>query len=142
MMAVLRKKDDGFFESADEQSDEVLKKLKPNEMFFVKLWKPRNLPHHRKFFALINLVCKHKPEFSTDSLIQIVKIGTGHFDVVDLGNDLIYRIPKSISFAAMDNFEFDQFYKNAVLFICEKILPMSSHVLEQEILRIVAEPKK
>jgi hypothetical protein len=42
----------------------------------------------------------------------------------------------------MDNFEFDQFYKNAVLFICEKILPVSSHVLEREVLRIVSEPKK
>jgi hypothetical protein len=89
----------------------------------VKWSRPRNAGHHRKFFALLNVVFKAQSRFATlDDLLDAIKIATGHYTIWRVGDREILR-PKSISFAAMDQTAFEQFYERVVALILETILP-------------------
>ena len=89
----------------------------------VKWTRPRNVGHHRKFFALIDVVFQAQSRFATkDDLLDALKVALGHYAVWRVGSREILR-PKSISFAAMDQDAFQQFYDSAVKVIVESLLP-------------------
>lgn len=84
----------------------------------------RSPQHHRLLFALLKIVSDNQTECkSTDILLSVIKIGTGHCDVIGLGNGVFYSIPKSISFSKMDQDQFNSFFNRAVDFIVSDILP-------------------
>ncbi len=89
----------------------------------VKWTRPRNVGHHRLFFALIDVVFQAQDRFATkDDLLDALKIALGHYSVWRIGEREVLR-PKSISFAAMDQAAFEKFYSAAVALILEKVLP-------------------
>lgn len=72
---------------------------------------PRNIKLHRKFFAMLNLAFENQDEFKNFQIFrEAVIIGSGYFEKVQrlYGEEII--LAKSISFANMDNFEFDSLY--------------------------------
>ncbi len=83
----------------------------------------RNLGHHRKFFALLDVVFQTQSKFATkDGLLDALKIALGHHMTWRVEGREILR-PKSISFAAMDQTAFESFYDGAVALILERLLP-------------------
>ena len=80
--------------------------------------KPRNLDHHRKLFALLGLAVDNWPvDVTTDSLLGLIKIKTGHTTPIKSADGTIYHIPKSSNFESMGQTEFDPFYEKAVQLI-------------------------
>ena len=72
---------------------------------------PRNLGLHKKFFAMLNLAFENQDEFSNFEIFrEAIIIGAGYFDRIQRlhGEEVI--VAKSISFAKMDNAEFDSLY--------------------------------
>lgn len=53
-MKMLLKKSLSGLVSASSEGDKYLKKIKLNEVVSCEIKKPRNVDHHRKFFALMN----------------------------------------------------------------------------------------
>jgi hypothetical protein len=105
---------------------------------------PRNVRFHRKFFALLNMVMDNMPDDlvlttpdgqalqvrTVDDLLWHIKMQAGHYEQrVTLGGRVTYEA-KSISFAAMDEGQFNQFYDDAIKIICKYFLP---HVTAEEI---------
>lgn len=97
-----------------------IQKLKVGEFYACKIVKPRNLKHHRKFFTLIRLVFQNLPEgmeamFKSDKdVLNEFKLQTGHYTKHNtLGGKVTY-IPSSISFAAMNQDDFDVFYDRCI----------------------------
>ena len=89
----------------------------------VRWTRPRNVGHHRMFFALIGIVFEAQDRFATkDDLLDALKIALGHYATWRIGDREVLR-PKSISFAAMDQAAFEAFYDSAVALILEKVLP-------------------
>jgi hypothetical protein len=94
-------------------------------------WKrERNPGFHRKFFALVTYVKDNSEVFDTKAkATTAVKIAAGHveWEMSPVTGELV-PIPKSISFDAMDQNEFDQFYSDAIDGIVKHVLPHMNRV--------------
>jgi hypothetical protein len=96
-------------------------------------WKPRNIKHHRKLFALLNLVVSSGGwDYDLDTLLHFVKLKSGYVSLVYVPQIKEYiQVPKSISFASMPQDEFNVFYDKA-LNCCADLLGVSRHELDLE----------
>lgn len=102
-----------------------------------KFRKVRDSVKHRKFFALLNVAfdwwepgeinSKYgKPEKNFDQFRHDLTILAGYYDTVVRVDGSVRIIPKSISFAKMDNDEFEALYSRVIDVIIQRIIPNSS----------------
>lgn len=125
--------------------DTEFEKIGFGEVWTTEFKKMRNWKFHRKFFAMLNIVFENMDHevrekrnvHTVDGLLIDLKILLGHYDLwVSLEGNAVY-IPKSISFAAMDQIEFHAFYKHALDVIFAHHLPMEPHALEYAVVRMI-----
>ncbi len=119
---------------ADEGAAELMRSIRLGECVSVEVKRPRNIQHHRLFFALLNLVFENQEHFKTvDELRFALCIAIGHADPV-VTRSGTHMKPRSISFGKMDQAEFNTFFDRAVNFICTEVLPgMDSEALRNEV---------
>lgn len=123
----------------DDEGRDILAGIGQGEIVKAKISKPRNPQHHRKFFSMIQLVFENQERFPTiDHLLTAVKIEAGwyHDVAIDLEGRLVY-VPKSISFAKMDQAEFNQFYSKAIAAVCRLLPNMNAEDLQEEVMSYV-----
>jgi len=81
----------------------------------------RNLAFHNKYFALIGSAFRMADTNLTLKQFRIhCTVGAGYCDFMLMENKGFVAIPKSISFAAMDQTEFERLYKDTISFICQR----------------------
>lgn len=117
-MRVFLYKQNEAFHPADDDQREKLKRIKERDLVEVELKKPRNIKFHRKYFALLNTIFEQQEKYTNRNHFRTdLQIRAGHYDehITDQG-EVIY-MPKSISFASMDEHAFSDLYNN-VLDIC------------------------
>lgn len=128
---------------ADSEAAEKLNKIKLGDKVLVEIRKPRNLAHHNKLFAMFKKILENQEYYRNDStgmenLLEDFKISLGEFDWVKRKiNGEIVEVPKgrSISFAKMEQTEFDIFYSKAIDFVITEVIPGLDRVeLERELL--------
>lgn len=100
-----------ILEPASINDEREFEKLKLGNHYKADLRKARNPDHHRKGFALINLIFDSQEKYATlEDLLVELKLQTGWYtEHVRTSGELVY-IPKSISFADMDQLAFETFY--------------------------------
>jgi len=113
---------------------EVYSKIPLNEVFEIEYKKPRNIGFHRKYFALIKLAFENQTDYrNLNDLRRDISIVAGYYDeVVNKVTGEVYKMPKSISFAQMDEIEFSELYEKTKDVIC-KWLGVTDESIEQEI---------
>jgi hypothetical protein len=114
--------DYGSFVPANTMAKNFFEKIPTGAMVELTGKRPRNLGHHRKFFEMIR-ICAENTDYSVDEFVFLVKIGIGHADAIITPGGNTYYKPKSIAFHKMDQTEFDTFYRDAIQFICTRLLP-------------------
>jgi len=123
MAEILMRKMLGAFRPVDEAGEDALKAIPNGEIVKVKWSRPRNLKHHRLYWALMSILWQNQSRYATiEELSDVVKCWTGHCTVIQ-GNGREIRIPKSISFAKMDQTEFSQYWDRVVEFAVTRIIP-------------------
>ena len=124
----------------DEQGRAILARYKQGELIRVKTSRVRNSQHHRLFFALLNLVYENQSRYtSMEHMLTALKVALGHCDTVILKDGSPPYIPKSISFASMDQDEFNDFYDRTVKLVCMEILPgVKDEILRREVLEMIS----
>ena len=108
---------------------ECKRKLKVGDTVLCKITKPRNYEFHKKFFALIRLTFENLPEYmhakygiySEEDLLTCLKLDIGLASVIEHNGQQLIK-EGSISFAVMDDYEFEQFYNGCVKVILNKYL--------------------
>ena len=123
----------------DAHGEEMLRGLPKGKHLKAVITQPRNVQHHRKFFALLNAIHPHQDTYPTiDSLLCAMKCALGYGETVELPDGRIVLVPGSISFAKMDQADFSNFYARAVALIETKILPgVDSADLKREVAEIM-----
>ena len=118
----------------DETGEAVIRKFNMGEVVSVDVTRPRNLAFHRKLFAMLNIVLDNQDHFkSVDDLLEVCKLRTGHCHTV-LTKAGEVKITDSISFAAMDQDAFNNFYNRACAWVCEEVIPgLSQQDLDAEV---------
>jgi Protein of unknown function (DUF1367) len=134
------------FAPADEAATEALRRIKQGATVLAEIRQPRNVRFHRMFFGLLQTTwqaCGDWP--SVEALLRELKFRTGHVDrqrVVDRKSGEVLAeivVPRSISFAAMSEPEFHEFYERCIRVICGDMVPgLEDAVLREEVLRRVA----
>lgn len=126
---------------ADWRAEEWIAKLKPNAEVLISGRRPRNPKHHRLLFALLKVATDNAPEGSpwktTDALLDALKLATGlSTPVQSFVTGEIHFVPKSISFAAMDQDAFAAWFEIAVDILANDLLGTAPGELRREIIDI------
>lgn len=102
---------------------------------------PRNGPHHRKFMALVSLVTENSEVYDTkEKALVAIKLAAAYFDPhADPATGEIVKVPRSISYDAMDQEEFEQFYSAALDGILSTILPQMDRETADRLLELIVE---
>lgn len=102
-----------------------LETMKPGTWLRMEWAAPRHGKHHRKFFALLNLVTENSETYNTiEKALVAVKLVTGYADpLIHPETGEITMIPRSIAYDNMDQDEFDQFYGAAIDGVLRHMLP-------------------
>ena len=109
---------------------EAKKRLKDGAIVRCKVSNPRNLEHHKKFFALVRLTFDNLPFClaeawnisNEDDMLRRFKRDLGYYTAFrnEYGErEIEYR---SISFPAMEQREFEQFYNQCVDLVLNKYI--------------------
>jgi hypothetical protein len=129
--AVLQKTDKGLRGCTPADQDAWAKFKRRLETMKTGAWlrfewsSPRNAKHHRKLFALLNMIAENSETYNTpEKALVAVKLCTAHYDLMaDPETGEIVKIPKSISFESMGQEDFEVFYSAAIDGILTYILP-------------------
>ena len=119
MEVFLKKNQNGAFVPEYGNDFDQVNKIPIDAEVKAIITRPRNIMHHRKFFALLRLVALNMPEHlaiyqNQDLLLNEVKIQLGHFEMfLSIDGNPYHRV-KSISFGAMDEIEFKEFYNRTI----------------------------
>lgn len=120
----------------DQPAAEALASIADGEIVRVEITRSsqRSLAHHRKFFALLSIVADQQG-WTTDQCLEWTKLAAGHADAIHDRNGDVTFIPRSISFAKMDQKAFEEFFDRALNAIVERLLPEGTprHSVVEEI---------
>jgi len=136
-MEVYLTKINGVFIPTHDSDYEKVKAIPNKSEVKVKITIPRNSGYHKKFFAMLRLVIDNMPDKfaiyrNEDLLLDELKMQTGHVELREsLGGKAYFR-PASISFANMDQKEFETFFHNCLDVVIKYFLP---NMKEEEILQ-------
>lgn len=117
------------------------KRIKPGDIVDIEYVRPRSQKFHRLLWALLKLVADNQEKYGMDEILDVVKIGVGHTRVIAMPGDFVFRIPKSISFASMDEDEFSAFFRSAVDYIISDLIPFNREALLREVFEIAGLPQ-
>lgn len=137
---LLRKTLGGKFEPVDDVGREAMSQIRMGDIVRADVRKPRNLGHHRRFFALVSVIYENQTRYtSPEALLDAIKVHIGHCEVLRLTDGREVHVPRSISFANMDQIAFGQFWDRVVACVCREIIPgLDRDDLERELLDLVA----
>lgn len=110
------------------ESDAVLSKVPFGKVVYVEVKQPRNGKHHRLYWSLCSRI-GDAIGVESETVSDVLKIRTGHCTNVQTKRGIL-QLPKSISFAAMDQTEFREFFEKAVTVIVSEWGIARSDVLD------------
>lgn len=143
-MKVLCEKDSfGGLRPCNSIGKEVFSRIKQGDSRWVEITEPRNVRHHKLYWALIDKVHENLDErraelYSTTKVLHAaLKISAGVYTPFKMPNGEMGLIPGSIKFAQMDQPEFDIFFDKVCDLIHLHFLEgVTSEELKQEIYRM------
>ena len=110
----------GAFTPAFDSDYEKAKKIPIGDIVKHVVTRIRNPRFHRKYFAMINCFhhCLNESQMEVypqvENLREAILIMTGHFEITILPDGTQHKKAKSISFASMDNIEFEKVYSDTL----------------------------
>lgn len=127
--------------ASDDEAVAALRRIKIGKIVRADVVVPRNLRHHRKFFALLNVVWAATDQWESveDLLIELkVRLGVVR-DVVLRDTGEVFKVVGSISFGNMDQAEFDAFFEKSLRLLAQMAGGIESETLRREVLNNLAE---
>ncbi|PHS61767.1 MAG: hypothetical protein COB09_17010 [Thalassobium sp.] len=124
------------FSPADKEASDWHYKTKQGALVELKGNRPRNPQHHRKFFALMNIVVDNSDDYDTVEQFRFVLMATlqrGKWIEVPHATRAMF-IPESISFKSMKQEDFDRLYNDAMNAILKHFLPVD----RQDLIEMIA----
>ena len=107
----------------DDEGLQFINSLKAGQSVLVEAKRPRNIGHHRRLFALLNVVYPNTHYPNAYALLAALKVYLGHCDTQQTKNGKVVAVPRSIAFHAMGQDEFREFYDGCVQAIVEHFIP-------------------
>lgn len=120
------------------QDAELLESIKFGEILEIDIKRPRNGKFHRKFFALLQVVKDRTDYDNVEQILHLLKLKLGYYEMIVNTNGKPVYYPKSISFAKMEQPEFEQFYNQSVNVILRDFVPnLTRQDIDEAVNRII-----
>jgi len=130
---LLSKTAGGTLAPADQQAVDYVSKLKLGQPVKATIVRPRNIQFHKKYFALLQVAFdaweppakQYKGEVVQKNFKQFrrdIVILSGHYETAYTLKGEVRLTPKSISFANMDEDEFEALYSATINVVLSRIL--------------------
>ena len=133
MEVYLTKNSDGLLIPTYDSDHEYCKKIGFGETVKAVITKPRNMGFHKKFFALLNMAFQNQEEYEYfEDFRAVMVMKAGFFKTIATDKGMVY-LPKSLSFAKMDEIEFGELYSKMIDVVI-KLLGITEENIEQEIM--------
>lgn len=118
-----------------------LETMKPGKWLRIEASSPRNGKHHRKMFALLQLVAENSETYNTvEKALVAVKLIVGHFEpAVHPQTGELIQVPKSIAYESMDQDAFEAFYSAALDGVLQHILPTMDRETADHLMEMIVE---
>lgn len=140
-MRVLCYKQLGALRPADDAGRDALAKIGNGEIVSVEVKRPRNIRHHRMYWALLSIVHENLDgdRYPTvDDLHAAVKIAAGLRTRIELPDGTVGFIPGSIAFHKMSQDDFSAFYDRVCGLVAKHFLPgVTSEQLKAEVAQMI-----
>lgn len=130
----------------DEEGADLVGKIKVGKEVGCDVIQRRNPKHHRLFFAIVKFLQLHSDRFDETPIPKIkdaIKLATGLADTfIDAQTGQTYYVLRSISFAAMDQGAFNEFFDDACGVIAKRWMPAGTTVesVRKELLSMIDGP--
>lgn len=135
MKAFFRRTMTGLIPEGDE-SNAILRGVKIGAVVMVEVSRPRNIQHHRLYWAMVSKIA-NAIDVEPENVSDVLKLKTGHFVTVNTRSGPV-QLPRSISFAKMDQAEFKAFFERCCKVISTEWLPhMSARQVSDEVLNMM-----
>lgn len=110
-------------------------RVKFGDIVLLEARRPRNAAHHAKFFAMLGMILQNQEHYKdVEEILDVFKFAIGHTKKIKTARGII-EVPLSISFAAMDQDQFNVFYDKAIDFMCAEVIPgLQKEDLRKELL--------
>ena len=123
-------------EPIDPDGRKYVKRIQPGNLVTVDVRMPRNYKLFNKYWAFCSFVLFHTSKFqSVTQVSDFIKIGVGHCHRVET-RSRVENLPLSISWAKMDDLEFEKFWNRVCDFVMAEFMP---HVTQPELEAQLAE---
>lgn len=123
-------------DQTDERSIAALKGVKIGQAVMVEVTRPRNLQMHRLYWAMCSKI-GGAIDVDAENISDVLKLRTGHYVTVTTKTGPVH-LPRSISFAAMDQASFREFFEKCCRVISTEWLPhMSAKQVQSEVLEMM-----
>lgn len=147
MKAMLIKSAEGLRGSTPADQDiwarfaRKLEVMKPGTCLRMEWSRPRNGPHHRRLFALLQVVAENSEVYDTrEKALVAVKLAAGYCDdAIDPRTGRTVPVVQSIRYESMDQSTFERFYAAAVEAVLQVILPAMDRATLQRLVAMVEE---
>lgn len=132
----------------DDEGTGVLFKIKLGKEVGCEVIQRRNPKHHRLFFAILKFIKEHCERFEPTPIEKIkdaVKLATGLADTfIDAETGKTYYVLRSMSWASMDQIEFNRFFDDATQVIATRWMPpgTTAESVRDELLAMVEGPQR
>lgn len=127
---------DGSIHPLHNSDDEQLRKLKNKHEYKFVVTEPRNYEFHKKYFAMLNAGYQNQEQYNNFEHFRIVcQMKAGYYEAIETDKGTIYN-PVSISFASMDELEFQAVYSK-VLDVLIQMIGFDKEDFEREILNFM-----
>lgn len=114
----------GHLAPTTDEGVEGVRKMKPGQEYQIVLTMPRNYKFHCKFFALLKVVYENQEKYDNyEAFRHEVQMRCGHYAAHTHLTGLVSYVPKSISFADMDEIQFSALYDRAIDVLIENFIP-------------------
>lgn len=107
----------------DQHGRDAVAKVGHGKQVLVTVKRARNPQHHRKLFAMFNIVLQNQDYYKdVEQLLAACKLAIGHCDLIKTKHGMV-GLPKSIAFHALDQIAFNDFYDRAVQWVVSEVIP-------------------
>jgi hypothetical protein len=127
----------GTLRPVDQGGEDALREIANGALVQIEVKRPRNINHHRLYFALVSLVwdnIDHDRYPSVEDLHGAIKIAAGLRTRIELPDGTQGFMPGSIAFHKMSQDDFSAFYTKVCDLVARHFLPgVNSEDLKREV---------
>jgi len=114
----------------DSDLQEIVR-LKQGTEYKFTVVHPRNYEFHKKYFALLRMGFQNQDKIKTEKEYRfLMTLKAGYFTIILTDKGKVF-MPESISFASMDEIEFEKLYNATINVLCVELNTSVESIMQE-----------